>query len=309
MKKYVFTVSICLILLALSQCCGIVPDFSQKAAVCSFLKSLGEVAKLALALLLGGTLIFEKVILEHIRPLLSDYGRKTVEEVGKSIRDGMTSVSDKVSEAIKQSSPLRSSEQADTELSNNVPDNIRRLVREGKTKEALALASKNGDTLTVLVLSQEEKDWKKAYELLRKDRTHDPKYYSLLAYKFWNANELTIAIELAEIGLNIALECNDSSFVIGRLKNSIAYYYAQSGDLKYRKQAFKYVEEAKDLIPQEKMSVLDTEGFVKIAFGDKQEVDEGVELITELAKHMKMYGKSFYLAMELAKRRFEEFNR
>lgn len=106
------------------------------------------------------------------------------------------------------------------------------------------------------------------------------KLFSALAMNFWQFNDLSKAIRIAEIGLKIALKVGDNERSL-QLKNDLAYYYADSGKLEYESNAKQYSKEAyeeKPDVPSRK----DTKGYVKIVYGEnRKEVIDGMKLCLE----------------------------
>jgi len=64
--------------------------------------------------------------------------------------------------------------------------------------------------------------------------------------------------------------------LIAKMKNSLAYYFAEAGDRSKRDLAFRYIYEARDTVPNASEFV-DTLGCVQIAFGTtKDEINAGI---------------------------------
>jgi hypothetical protein len=147
-------------------------------------------------------------------------------------------------------------------------------------KELLETASDNEKQLIDLALSQKPQE---AADFLLKNDDIDEKYFSIVAYKIWSANDLTTALNVAESGLAIA----KNRITVGRLKNSLAFYYAEhnarSGTRTYEEQAKTYAQDAKGLLPPEyRWELMDTEGFVKLVYADNsKEVREAMTLVLQ----------------------------
>jgi tetratricopeptide (TPR) repeat protein len=284
LQRYLFAFSICIAALLVSQLApSVPPDLPSHGFVVGLLHEIGETAKLAIALLLAVSLVFEKALQEFMGPFLERLFTGLGMSVQQGLENGMRSVSEKVQEALGKIQLVRSQAQAETEIAADVPEPILELVRAGNIEEALKRAHSKGDKLTILVLSQDPMDWQKAATILLSTNA-DAKYYSILAYKFWTAGDLDRAIPLAECGLTIAIQRNDT-MLEGRLKNSLAYYYALTQKPDYEDKARQYIADARRLIPDMIMEIVDTEGFIKIVYGKtRSEVTEGVELSYQATK-------------------------
>ncbi len=191
-----------------------------------------------------------------------------------------------------------SAEQSESKLTRDVlvPKSVASMAREGNVEQAIHEIQKllpQGDdsdldqnqleekVVTLLLLSANPPDWDRAAEYVL--RLREPKYYLRLAYKFWTVQQLDTAIRWVEDGLPLAVNSKDSE-LIAKFKNSLAYYYAESGDPKYKDLARNYVAEAVKALPGN-VEVLDTFGCVKIAYGEnREEVKEGIDLCYKRAQ-------------------------
>lgn len=282
--RYLFAFSACIGAILVSQLAPFVPsELPSHGFVVGLLHEIGEAAKLAIALLLAVSLVFEKALQEFMGPFLERQFTGLGTSVQQGLENGMRSVSEKVQEALGKIQLVRSQAQAETEIAADVPEPILELVRSGNIEEALKRAQSKGDKLTILVLSQDPADWQKAATMVLATSV-DAKYYSILAYKFWTTGDLDSAIPLAERGLTIAIQRNDTTLE-GRLKNSLAYYYAQTRKPDYEDKARQYIADARRLAPDMIMEIVDTEGFIKIVYGKtRSEVTEGVDLCYQASK-------------------------
>jgi hypothetical protein len=99
----------------------------------------------------------------------------------------------------------------------------------------------------------------------------------------WDFGDTEKAITIAKNGLELARR-KGSNNMINKFKNSLAYYYADSGNSEYEEQAMSYIA---DVISERSAdpTVIDTKGYVKIQFGKtKEEILEGLQLCFEAYK-------------------------
>ena len=94
----------------------------------------------------------------------------------------------------------------------------------------------------------------------------------------------------------------EREILVSKFKNSLAYYYAETGTPEYEGRARKYVDEALAIRPDE-TACLDTKAYVKIVYGkDRGEVMEGVTL-AEDARRKSMENEFYFKHIEKARRR------
>jgi tetratricopeptide (TPR) repeat protein len=136
--------------------------------------------------------------------------------------------------------------------------------------------------LSALVMSKKPEDWEHAERLLPEFGT--PDHYNRLSVAFWTSNDVTKAIALAERGLTLERKGrSEDPIVIAKIKNSLAYYYADAVREDKADDARELVEEAIKISESEKnhtqyAKCLDTRGYVKIVFGtSNEEVLDGVK--------------------------------
>lgn len=140
--------------------------------------------------------------------------------------------------------------------------------------------------LTALVLSQHENDWDEAERLL--PSAGKPFHYLRLGYSAWSEGELNKAIRFSEQALTLALKAgksvvdeNDAS--IAKIKNNIAYYYAESEVEGKAEEALRFAKDAVTAIEggiqhSQYANRLDTLGFVQIAFAtSRTQIEEGIK--------------------------------
>src|SRR3989304_7156926 len=169
---------------------------------------------------------------------------------------------------------------------------IRGLANIGQIKEAISKLEKSfpgemvhlpenllNDYIDILLLSKEESKWQKAWELLQKQKSPFLKSYISLSYLFWSIGRINDAIKVSEEGLKFAeMTGSQEALDLVRLKNNLAYYYADSGDPKYKTQAEIYISEVLNQDPENPLHI-DTAGYIKIVFGNtKSEILQGVNL-------------------------------
>lgn len=117
----------------------------------------------------------------------------------------------------------------------------------------------------------------KAWDLLKTNNITNLYIYARLAFLFWQFGQIEKAITISEKGFEIANEGNDIVKIM-KFKNSLAYYYADTGNKKYEDRARSYIEEACKENPED-LAKLDTKGYVKIVYGrTKEEIIDGVSL-------------------------------
>ena len=106
--------------------------------------------------------------------------------------------------------------------------------------------------------------------------------------KYWENGQIDKAIKLTEKGLKIATNSNEE-ISISSLKNSLAYYYADSEYTKKSKQALNFANEAltmaKKLHSEQSEEYAEALGYVKITFSQNEaELDAGISICLEANK-------------------------
>jgi len=128
--------------------------------------------------------------------------------------------------------------------------------------------------LAVLLSFNDKGKADEAWSVLRNVKGN-PVLHSNLCYTFWEHGDIRNAIEVAEAGLRVSQELKNR-IVQERLKNNLAYFYAEVGDSKYEELARTYATET---YKEDSASRLDTTGYVKIVFGrNVDEITEGINL-------------------------------
>lgn len=167
-------------------------------------------------------------------------------------------------------------------------EELNELVNKGQIELAVKKAeklyhddpSKYPQLVSILLSSKDEKNWNKAWSILGKIEEGNFKPYLSLAYSFWSINRAEDAIKVGEKGLRIAEKQGDK-LGINKLKNSLAYYYADTGDSRFEDSARTYAEEAYAARLGE-AEPMDTKGYVKIIYGKTaEEIEEGIYLCEE----------------------------
>jgi len=128
----------------------------------------------------------------------------------------------------------------------------------------------------------------------------DPIHYQTIAYKYWENGGLANAIDVAEKGLKKFEHSKEDQLAVMGLRNSLAYYYADSGDLSKKEISLQLINEALSYwqhelsqregagadIERRYANSLDTLGFIKITFGETvEELREG-EMLCKKALDM-----------------------
>lgn len=153
--------------------------------------------------------------------------------------------------------------------------------------------------ISAFVVSPAIEDWEKAEDYIYV--YGEPAHFRKLAFNYWVRGDINKSISLSEIGLKKAKGINNEE-LIGSIKNSLAYYYADAGrkdkasiaydfaktEVDRRYETSKDEQEQEQEQKQELISyedALDTLGFVKITFGQtREEILDGISLCTESLK-------------------------
>jgi len=206
-------------------------------------------------------------------------------------------------------------------LNNNSDEGIRILIDLVERKPSYERTLLNG-----LVLSKNESDWTYAEKLLNK--IGEPIHHVRLSYAFWTKGESDKAIAIAEAGLKLAVtKYSGDLFTITKIKNNLAYFYAEKNIKEKEKEAISYSEEAVDFTKKkyeeledkkeekiedyemykyEYVRNLDTLGFVKIAYGSEiNTIKKGIE-ICEDARRSGAADDIYFKNINLAQKRLFE---
>ena len=142
--------------------------------------------------------------------------------------------------------------------------------------------------ISALVVSPALDDWSKAEKLIKK--YGKPEHFRKLAFNYWTHGDLQKAISLSEKALKNLQDSSDEELV-GSIKNSLAYYYADADRSENASYAYQLAEsevERRGAIPEDLRPLndyedaLDTLGYVKISFGETiSEVRKGIDLCTQ----------------------------
>jgi tetratricopeptide (TPR) repeat protein len=256
-----------------------------------------EVIKLAFhvagELKLGGLYI---LVLAAVSGLVLREGVK--EGLAPSIREGLSELDKPIREGLEQAMQrfppllegwLRPREKdADARLAENekLPPDLVVLAKEGNPQEAIDQLSIRGQpteeqVISMLIMSPKAEDHIQAESRLNASPSPKARLYLRLGYKFWLGGDLNRAIEMSEKSLKLAPpsgEDGENTKLVARIKNSLAYFYAELPDERKADLAHRYIRDAIEDIPNA-AEFLDTLGAVKIAFGKtKGEIDEGIKL-------------------------------
>jgi len=158
--------------------------------------------------------------------------------------------------------------------------------------------------VNTLLLSHLREQWDEAWHILQAERNMLREHLTL-ALRYWSVGRIDKAIGVSEAGLKRAQEepeVKDREKVISKLKNSLAYYYAETGRPEYEETARKYVDEALNIRPDE-VACLDTKAYVKIVYGkDRNEIEEGITLAEE-ARRRGLEDEFYFKHVEKARQR------
>lgn len=194
--------------------------------------------------------------------------------------------------------PNRVKRIAREELRKLVQDNqFEAAITRAKQLKAEGLAESN-DYALVMLSSIRETDWDDAWERLESDGHPSPFLCRTYAWMYWRLDRFDRAIYIAEYGLTEAIRRRSPKSEVLKLKNSLAYYYADAKLEGKAQQAFQYSKEAVKGRPG-KYNPLDTLGYVYISFGkNREEILRGIELC-ESARRMPK-AKFEYFAKHIA---------
>lgn len=286
-----------------------------------------HVILVAIATLVGAILLtiaqesLERHLVSLIKNGLAQLGGKLqtavkapVDGIGDILKDGFRNIASTLAAEVHRF-PEAWKSLSDSQVRADLIDKVkhpeaRHLAEAGRIQDAIvALDSLVKDQnkiegeIALYVLSDEEKDWAKALDLIRTNEIRNPAFLITLAHRFWSVGQLKEAIELGREALSLALEAGDETQV-SKAKNSLAYYLTDTEDTVYEKMARQYASEARRIRPNS--AVLDTEGFVKITFGkSREEIMEGVELC-EAARKMGAPFEAYVKHINKAKNRLEQ---
>jgi hypothetical protein len=258
-------------------------DSPHRAGILATTAEFKEVGVLAIAILIGTTLVLEKGIKEGLAPSLS-----------RGIKQGMDDATEKVisrfpsalSALLKPKETKTASERKLAESENLAPGLVS-LAQEGKSQEAMEILAAQTNQpseeqiIAVLIMSPKTEDHEQAATRLETQLRSEPKFYLRLAYRFWEDGKLNRAIDLAEKGLHVLDSDRTNKGEQGlrlaaKMKNSLAYYYAEAGNDAKRDVAYRYVYESIEALP-DASEFVDTLGCVKIAFGaTKDQINSGI---------------------------------
>jgi len=167
-------------------------------------------------------------------------------------------------------------------------NDVNSLLKKGMLIEAQALTRRrlkedpnNKDLLEgyigVLLSFNDKGKAEIAWSTLSKHGLSNIEIYMQLALTYWKHGEVQKAIEVDEEGLAIAKR-NDNLEAENEVKNSLAYFYADTDKEEYEGLARRYSEESYNAQPKN-LSWMDTQGYVKITYGKSdKEVIEGMHL-------------------------------
>ena len=150
------------------------------------------------------------------------------------------------------------------QVGRSLPGAFRPTFEEKTLPQAIAAIPQR--SITKLVDSGKRSDWDEAFELLKKTNIADPADCLPLAYRYWQAGLLDMAIEVAEFSLAKAAPERQI-----KLKNSLAYYLAQRQLPKDAERARQLAMEAAHEFAEPRAKALNTQGYVEISFAENEE--------------------------------------
>jgi hypothetical protein len=227
------------------------------------------------------------ILREGVREGLAPSIREGFKELEKPIKEGLE-------QAMQRFPPLLEGwlrpreKDADARLAEKekLPADLVVLAKEGNPQEAIDQLAIRGQpteeqVISMLIMSPKADDHIQAENRLKANPAPKASLYLRLGYKFWLGGDLRRAIEMSEKSLQLASasgEDGEKASLVARIKNSLAYFYAELPDEKKADLAHHYIRDAMEAIPNA-AEFLDTLGAVKIAFGrSKSEIDEGIKL-------------------------------
>lgn len=165
----------------------------------------------------------------------------------------------------------------------------------GEAQKAIALLEniakanprRKKDLLSALTMSDNEIHWKQAESML--NECGEPVHFNRIALAYWKtdrAKNVNHSVTLAERGLKLVHEGRSADAqIVGTLKNSLAYYYADAGRVDKKEEASKLAAselERRKLIGENYAEVLDTSGYIKISLGKSiAEIKQGMSECTD----------------------------
>jgi len=201
-------------------------------------------------------------------------------------------------------------------------EKARKLLQKGDFEAAIELltqlAKKDAiyeqELLAVLIASPREDHWKTATPLLAKHGTFEN--YTLVAYRYWSANQVANAIAYADEAIRIATKNKDEGQTV-RAKNNLAYYLAAGSVEDRAGEARRLIDEALDLQklpttpnqPDADGKLISTLGYVMVTFArDEKELRVGVKKCEEGLEHGANF-ELFLRHMDRARARLSELRR
>jgi tetratricopeptide (TPR) repeat protein len=268
----------------------------------STLPALAELARFAA---LAGVASFaaEEVAKYAISPITKDVSEK---QLVPALKEGFDKIREAIASALQergiiiQGQPIMEKEHGneleealgkDPEMDPGL-NKAKNLIIEGQSEKAIEVLEKlvaqkpdyKPHLASVLLSSPKSEDWNRARTLLSSG-IGSPRNYLRLAYNYWTKGDLSNAIAILESGLR---QVEQKQMIatpdeLDRLRNSLAYYYADANLLDKGEEALRFSEEVvAHRIPQgESKSLglaLATRGYVKITFGNnRDQIIEGIK--------------------------------
>lgn len=197
-------------------------------------------------------------------------------------------------QAVKSTRPDGASDGA-----REIEEKATELILGHDSDAAVALLESKADSrelketlLAAYASSNKRAYWEKAESLL--PEFGSPRHYSKLALNYWNIGNIDKAISLTSVALDAMGDSisNENKDFARSCRNTLAYYYADRGrqddELRARELIASVVQERearKDIDARGYWNAMDTRGYVRITYGDKDEINEGIRDCENASQH------------------------
>lgn len=168
-----------------------------------------------------------------------------------------------------------------------VINEIESLSSNGKPDEAETLAKKLYEDqpqdesvvetyISVLLKFDNREKTELAWQILDASSLKKIQVFTNLGLCFWELGEFERAVNVDQKALTLA-EANNDMEATNKIKGNVAYFMAETGNSEYRDRAYQFATVAHEAEPS-RTSRIDTLGYVKITFGDLDEIREGMRM-------------------------------
>lgn len=260
---------------------------------------LAEARDVSRWIVVGGLLLW--VIEEHLERHIAPAIRSGLSDFARAVAEGVRS---QLSPGAKTMETLGDIFQGFYREHVKTPE-VRRLAEEGKFQEAATKAPETEEQIAVLIKSENSRDWDEAFRLVRKLTVPSPQFFVTLSYRFWNISNIPRAREIAERGLKVAEGQKDSEYV-AKLKNTLAYLYAESHDKEKEELARRFASESFDGDVAQR---LDTNAYVKIIFAKKSDDVIDALGLNERAREKGLPLEDYAKNVRIAEERIQDLKR